>query len=108
LGWNEPTSKSDKLYSIIAALTLESEEDAEARREKQKWDNYVPASERRPLDEFYYVDDIESQCLQGPVDVSIDTNDVVHYMHETRYSNGQLVDFEEKRKAKEKFEMANL
>ena len=29
-------------------------------------------------------------------------------MHETRYDNGQLVDFTEKRKAKERFEMGTL
>jgi hypothetical protein len=33
--------------------------------------------------------------------------DSVYYTHETRYDNGQLVDFEEKRKAKEKFEMSS-
>lgn len=34
--------------------------------------------------------------------------DIVYYTHETRFDNGQLVDFEEKRKVKEKFEMANM
>ena len=34
--------------------------------------------------------------------------DTVHYFHETRYENGQLVDLDEKRKVKDKFEMDNL
>ena len=38
----------------------------------------------------------------------IDVNDHVFYKHETRYDNGQLVDFAEKRKAVEKFEMGNV
>ena len=33
--------------------------------------------------------------------------DIVYYFHETRYDNGQLVELEENRKAKEKFEMAD-
>eukprot|EP00355_Strombidium_rassoulzadegani_P006948 CAMPEP_0168620602 /NCGR_PEP_ID=MMETSP0449_2-20121227/7233_1 /TAXON_ID=1082188 /ORGANISM="Strombidium rassoulzadegani, Strain ras09" /LENGTH=48 /DNA_ID= /DNA_START= /DNA_END= /DNA_ORIENTATION= len=33
--------------------------------------------------------------------------DTVYYTHETRYDNGQLVDFNEKRRVKEKFEMSD-
>lgn len=94
------------------------------------FDNYVPAGEKRPVDEFFDVESLETTCLQGPIDVSakkdgqlvkyivkastskfarcVEEQDTVHYMHETRFSNGQLVDFEERRRAKEKFEMANL
>lgn len=35
----------------------------------------------------------------------VEEADIVHYFHETRFDNGQLVDFDEKRKAKEKFHM---
>eukprot|EP00350_Pseudokeronopsis_sp_OXSARD2_P011265 CAMPEP_0170564636 /NCGR_PEP_ID=MMETSP0211-20121228/74042_1 /TAXON_ID=311385 /ORGANISM="Pseudokeronopsis sp., Strain OXSARD2" /LENGTH=80 /DNA_ID=CAMNT_0010884359 /DNA_START=133 /DNA_END=372 /DNA_ORIENTATION=- len=35
----------------------------------------------------------------------IDEKDLVFYRHETRYDNGQLVDYNEKRKAIERFDM---
>jgi len=38
----------------------------------------------------------------------IGPNDEVFYRHETRFSTGQLVDFAEKRKAIEKFEMGDF
>jgi hypothetical protein len=37
----------------------------------------------------------------------IDTKDHVYYRHETRHENGQLVDFSEKRRAVEKFDMGD-
>lgn len=37
----------------------------------------------------------------------VEESDIVHYFHETRFDNGQLVDFDEKRKAVEKFLMNN-
>ena len=39
-------------------------------------------------------------------DRKCDDTDIVYYIHETRFDNGQLVDFEEKRRIKEKFEMS--
>ena len=73
---------------------------------------------------------IESECIEEPTDITKEQDggiikylmkpstskftrkceeaDIVYYTHETRFDNGQLVDFEEKRKVKEKFEMANL
>ena len=129
LSWPDSTSNSESLVKIIDSLRAESTEDAEARREKQQWDNYVPAAEKRPIDEFYDVSNVEhSECIGEPQDLYddgemikytvkqstskfdrlIESEDIVHYMHETRYDNGQLVDFEERRKAKEKFEMAVL
>jgi hypothetical protein len=38
----------------------------------------------------------------------ISPTDDVYYRHETRFSTGQLVDFAEKRKAIEKFEMGDI
>jgi hypothetical protein len=129
-GWDEAVAKDNNLEAVKKALRAETDEDADARREKQKWEGYVPTADKRPLDEFYDVDSVEAAAVECPIDVSVDkdgqilkhimrktsskydrcieTNDIVHYMHETRYSNGQLVDFEEKRKAKEKFEMSSL
>ena len=89
----------------------------------------MPTQDKRPVDEFYEVDLIESLCVEPPVDISVnkngelikytvkatssqfnrcvEPNDVVQYLHETRFQNGQLVDFEERRKAKDRFEMSN-
>lgn len=83
---------------------------------------------RGPSDEFYDLSLIEKECIDK-VDLSEDQDgglikykikeptalferrveeaDHVYYTHETRFDNGQLVDFDEKRKAKEKFEMAD-
>jgi hypothetical protein len=38
----------------------------------------------------------------------IENTDDVYYKHETRFDNGQLVDFAEKRKATDKFEMKDI
>ena len=38
----------------------------------------------------------------------IEEKDTVFYRHETRYNNGYLVDFAEKRKIIDKFEMGDL
>lgn len=37
----------------------------------------------------------------------VEEADIVYYTCETRFDNGQLVDFNEKRKAKNKFDMAD-
>jgi hypothetical protein len=47
-------------------------QEADDRREKQKWDNYIPASEKRPLDEFYDLKSISNDCVEGPIDIGID------------------------------------
>lgn len=115
------------MTTIIEVLEQETDEAADARREKAKWVNYIPASEKRPLDEFVDLEAVKNEF--EPVDISADKNgemvkyitrttnskfnrlideaDIVQYLHETRFDNGQLVDFDEKRRAKEKFEMAN-
>ena len=49
------------LRVVIDTLSNETEEDADARREKAKWDNYVPAAERRPLDEFADIKSVQAQ-----------------------------------------------
>ena len=38
----------------------------------------------------------------------IEEKDIVFYKHETRYNNGQLVDFSEKRKVADKFDMGDV
>ena len=126
LAWPELPNQDENVVHLFSVLSAETDKDAEERREKQKWDNFVPASEKRPLDEFFDLSVLESI---EPIDISsekdgqllkyitkegtskfnrlIEEADIVHYMHETRFDNGQLCDFDEKRKAKEKFEMAN-
>jgi hypothetical protein len=36
-----------------------TEEEKEANREKTKWDGYVPADKKRPLDEFYDMSELK-------------------------------------------------
>jgi hypothetical protein len=45
--------------------------------------------------------------LQEGTGTLIQNTDDVYYRHETRHDNGQLVDFSERRKVDEKFEMKN-
>jgi hypothetical protein len=130
LDWESPREENKMIHEILETLRKETDQEGDERREKQKWDNYVPAAQRRPLDEFHDIESVENLCIGGPIDISVDGDgqlikyvmeestskferkievaDTVHYIHETRYDNGQLCDFEERRKAKEKFEMANL
>jgi len=46
--------------------------------------------------------------LQNGSGTIIQNTDDVYYRHETRHDNGQLVDFSERRKVDEKFEMKNI
>ena len=128
--WNDAEKEDERLTSIIAALSAESDEEAEQRREKEQYNNFVHPADKRPPDEFYDLSTIEGNCIGQPVDISEDQDgsmikyvmktstskfdrnvaeaDIVQYFHETRFDNGQLVDLEEKRRAKEKFEMASV
>ena len=99
-----------------------SEEAKEKQREDGKWKNYVSADSKRPLDEFFDLSSLtvlreESVAEDGGIlklvieegkGSCIAATDEVFYRHETRFSNGQLVDFAEKRKAIEKFEMGDI
>lgn len=132
LAW--PSVHLDKMPSelnlVMKSLQSETKAETEARLQKQQFENYVPASERRPLDEFYDLTTLEKDCIGGPIDIrkegepgtflkyvvrastskfgrKIESGDFVYYKCETRFSNGQLVDFAEKRKAPQKFEMGN-
>lgn len=91
----------------------------------------MPAADRRPVDEFYDLTKLTLYCIGGVQDIrepgaegstflkytmkeptskfrrKIEGGDFVYYKCETRFSNGQLVDFAEKRKAPQKFEMGN-
>ena len=62
LGWPDAV-KDEVAAGHILSLKEESAEEAEERRKKQMWDNYVPASEKRPLDEFYDLTQIQSLCV---------------------------------------------
>jgi len=113
LGWPEPDAVKHQdqisiIKEIIAELSKESEEDAEARREKAKWDNYVPPAQRRPADEFADINSVKAEYK--PIDISaegdgtflkyvikestskfprlIEEEDIVQYLHETRFDNG--------------------
>ena len=111
LGWPESGKQDAKVNLILESLRAETKEEGEERREKQKWDNYVPASEKRPVDEWFDLTSIQSDCIGGePIDITADQDggllkfnmkpstskfprlveeaDIVHYFHETRFDNG--------------------
>jgi hypothetical protein len=81
--------------------------------------NWVPPEKRRPEDEFF---DLKSMVVVRETDIlgdgsitklvleegkgaCVDMDDLVYYLHETRFDNGQLVDLQEMRKVPQKFEM---
>ena len=68
LGWSDPAEVSSEITLIIEALKQETDKDGDERREKAKWDNYVPAADRRPLDEFADVQGVEAEVV--PIDIS--------------------------------------
>jgi len=87
LTWPEDNQINEKLTSIIQTLRIESDSEGDERREKQKWDNYIPAADKRPLDEFYDVDTIESQCVEPPVDISQEKDEsMIKYVVKTNTS----------------------
>ena len=84
-----------------------------------KHENWIPPEKRRPEDEFF---DLKSVVVLREEDVlndgtiiklvveegkgaSVDKEDIVYYMHETRFDNGQLVDLQEMRRVPQKFQM---
>eukprot|EP00347_Sterkiella_histriomuscorum_P003944 403362337 len=99
-----------------------SEEAKEKLRDEGKWKNYVPTDQKRPIDEFYDLKSILTlreevvtedggivkYIVQEGKGSYIGLNDDVFYKHETRFDNGQLVDFAEKRNAIEKFQMGDI
>lgn len=73
LGWPESGKQDPKVTLILESLRTESKEEGEERREKQKWDNYVPASEKRPVDEWFDLTSIQGDCIGGqPIDITAD------------------------------------
>jgi hypothetical protein len=108
-----------------------TEEEKEEFREKGKWVNFkreedpkpVPTTptDKRPPDEFFDLTSIQTirehvlaedggivkYVVEEGKGEFIDGCDEVFYRHETRFDNGQLVDFSEKRKAIDKFIMNN-
>ena len=98
------------IEKLLESLKQESVLEGDERREKQKWDNYVPASEKRPLDEFFELKTILDDCVEGPLDIGAEKDgglvkyvmrqptsifprncecaDSVYYTHETRFDNG--------------------
>ena len=124
------TLKLEKVESLMLVLTTESEKQTEDRLKKQQYENYIPPEDRRPADEFYSIESVKEECIGEPFDVKIEgetgtflkymvkasktkydrkveSSDVVYHTCETRFENGQLVDFTEKRRVKQKFEMGN-
>lgn len=99
-----------------------TEEEKDAQREQGKWQNYVPPEAKRPIDEFFDLKSINpirveevtpdggivKYVLEEGKGSYIGNTDEVFYKHETRFDTGQLVDFNEKRKASEKFEMKDI
>ena len=52
--WSAPDSGEDKdLEALLVSLRAETDEQAESRREKQQWENYVDPKDKRPEDEFF-------------------------------------------------------
>ena len=54
------TPLEPKLENVIKTLRLESDSEGDERREKQKWENYVAPGDKRPLDEFYEVNMLDT------------------------------------------------
>ena len=63
------------VQTVLDSLKKESEKEADERREKQKWENYVPAGDKRPLDEFHNLTSIESECVIPPEDITQDKDE---------------------------------
>lgn len=98
-----------RVKDILKELRQETVKEAEERREKQKYANYIPPSERRPLDEYFDLSTIPCECISEPIDLKvgdeegtflkyqmeppkikrlIESNDIVYYKCTTRFSNG--------------------
>jgi hypothetical protein len=84
----------------------------EVKGEEVHHENWIPPEKRRPEDEFF---DLKSILVVRETDILgdgsitklviqegkgafVDMDDVVYYLHETRFDNGQLVDLQEMRK----------
>lgn len=99
------------LDMLLKSLKAETEDERERRLLKQRFENYIPLADRRPLDEFFDLNMIEKDCICGPIDVKltdepgtfkkyvmrasiskygrkIEPNDLVYYKCETRFANG--------------------
>jgi hypothetical protein len=94
----------------IEAVKVETDEEGDQRRERQRFENFKAPGEKRPGDEFYDVDGIENECLEPPIDISPESDreflkfiikkskskfqrccedgDCVYYTHETRFDTG--------------------
>ena len=84
--------------------------------------NWVPPELRKPEDEFFDLESIEplgTETLDSEGNLEMLTivegagtfpepGDVVYYKHQTRFSNGQLVDFDERRKVTDMHTIDNL
>lgn len=112
-----------KVELVLKSIVAESVQEQEARLEKQRFENYIPPSERRPADEYFDLATLPIDSIGEAADIKmegekgtflkytmkpkttrfdrlVESQDVVYHTCETRFSNGQLVDFNEKRKAK--------
>jgi len=104
---DEPTVTENLVTENISSLPTD-----EFKSEEVKHENWIPPEKRRPEDEFY---DLKSMIVLRESDILgdgsitklviqegkgafVDMDDVVYYLHETRFDNGQLVDLQEMRK----------
>ncbi|CDW86323.1 peptidyl-prolyl cis-trans isomerase fkbp6-like [Stylonychia lemnae] len=107
--------------SVLSQEEQLSEEAKEKIREENKWKNFVPTEQKRPIDEFFDLksispireeripenNEIVKYVIEDGKGSFIGLQDEVFYKHETRFDNGQLVDFSEKRNAIDKFVMSD-
>ena len=109
----------------MVTLRAETDDQAETRREKQQWENYVDPKDKRPDDEFFDLQMMQNEALEQvvydggamtkiviepatfPTHRIVQDSDFVYYIHETRYDNGQLVNLMERRRQVDKFEMSD-
>lgn len=105
---DEPTVTENLVTENISSLPTD-----ELKSEEVNHENWIPPEpKRRPEDEFY---DLKSMVVVRESDILgdgsitklviqegkgafVDMDDVVYYLHETRFDNGQLVDLQEMRK----------
>ena len=104
---DEPTVTENQVTENISSLPTD-----ELKSEEVNHENWIPPEKRRPEDEFYDLKSMvvlrESEILgdgsitklviQEGKGALVDMDDVVYYLHETRFDNGQLVDLQEMRK----------
>lgn len=118
---DEPQEVQEDIVNVEEQKVLTEEDKLEQEREAGKWNNYGPSMKKVIEDEFYDMALIQpireenvtedggimKYVIEEGKGALIDNTDDVYYKHETRFTTGQLVDFNERRKVVDKFEMKN-